>query len=143
VRTGIDLQRLTVGARATRDAPRWSPDGSRIAVQILRGENYDIGVVRFSDRKWTEFASSSAYDGMYTWSPDSLHLAFISGRDGFDGLYTADADGQHPLRLTGTPSLNPAWAPRPFQTAAQDPLQARWHLLRRRSDEPGPARKLE
>ena len=77
----------------------------RIAFQIARGENYDIGVVRLSDRRLTDFARSAAYDGMYTWSPDGMHVAFISGRDGFDGVYTADADG---------PSVTPPW-PRPHE----------------------------
>ena len=47
--------------------------------------------------------------GMYTWAPDGRHVAFISGRDGVDGLYTVDADGRHLVRLTASPSLNPAW----------------------------------
>lgn len=107
---GRELQRLTTEAGATRDSPRWSPDSSRIAFQIARGKDYDIGVVRVSDRKHTDLARSAAYDGMYAWSPDSAHLAFVSGRDGFDGLYRVDADGRHVQRLAETPSLNPAWA---------------------------------
>ena len=106
---GQGQTRLTVGAGVTRDLSRWSPDGSRIAFQIARGENYDIGVVRLSDRRFTDFASTAAYDGMYTWSPDGTRLAFLSARDGFDALYTAGADGQHVLRLTTTPSINPEW----------------------------------
>jgi Tol biopolymer transport system component len=108
---GDGLQRLTVGARATRDTAQWSPDGSRIAFQIARGKNYDIGVVRLSDRRRTDLANSAAYDGMFTWSPNSTRLAFISSRSGFETLYRADADGRHVARLTETPSLNPAWAP--------------------------------
>ena len=106
---GQGLTRLTVGAGVTRDVPRWAADTSRIAFQIASGENYDIGIVRLSDRRRTDFTNSSVYDGMYAWSPDGRHVAFISGRDGFDGLYTADADGQHLLRLTASPSLNPEW----------------------------------
>jgi Tol biopolymer transport system component len=73
------------------------------------GENYQIGVVRLADRARSLLASSPAYDGSYAWSPDGKRVAFISGRDGSDGLYTVDADGQHPVRLTTTPSLTPAW----------------------------------
>jgi Tol biopolymer transport system component len=107
---GQGLQRLTTGAGVTRDASRWSPDGSRIAFQIARGENYDIGVVRLSDKAHTDFARSDAYDGMYVWSPDGRHIAFVSGRDGSEGLYRAEADGRNVQRLTDTPTLNPAWA---------------------------------
>ena len=110
---GTGLSRLTAGAGVTKDASRWAPDASRIAFQIARGENYEIGIVRLSDRRLTEFANSSVYDGMCAWSADGRYVAFISGRDGFDGLYTAEVDGQHLLRLTATPSLNPEWRPRP------------------------------
>jgi Tol biopolymer transport system component len=103
------LERLTTGARVTKDPPLWSPDGSLIAYQMTDGENYQIGVVRLADRARSLLASSPAYDGSYAWSPDGKRVAFISGRDGSDGLYTVDADGQHPVRLTTTPSLTPAW----------------------------------
>ena len=106
---GQAVLRLTVDAGVTRDMPVWSPDGSRIAFQMARGKNYDVGVVRLSDRKQSTLAGSSAYDGLYAWSLDGRRVAFISGRDGFDGLYVADADGERPVRLTATPSLNPAW----------------------------------
>jgi TolB protein len=107
---GQGLQRLTTDAGVTRDVSRWSPDGSRIAFQIARGKNYDIGVVRLSDRAQMDIARSDAYDGMYVWSPDGTQLAFVSGRDGSEGLYRADADGRNVQRLTDTPTLNPAWA---------------------------------
>ena len=103
------LDRLTTGAGVTRDPPLWSPDGSAIAFQIADGENYQVGVVRLSDRSRSLLASSSAYDGSYAWAPDGKRVAFISGRDGFDGLFTVDADGRNPVRLTATPSLTPAW----------------------------------
>jgi hypothetical protein len=34
----------------------------------------------------------------------------VSGRGGVDALYRTDADGRNTVRLTDTPSLNPAWA---------------------------------
>jgi Tol biopolymer transport system component len=106
---GRGVSRLTVGAGVTRDMPVWSPDGARIAFQMARGENYDVGVVRLSDRKQSTLAGSSAYDGLYAWSPDGRRIAFISARDGFESLYIADAEGANSVRVTTTPSLNPAW----------------------------------
>ena len=108
---GQGLARLTVGAGVTKDVSHWSPDASRIAFQMARGDNYDVGMVRLAGQRRTDFASSSAYDGMYTWSPNGAHLAFISGRDGVNAVFTADAEGQDILRLIGTDSLNPAWGP--------------------------------
>ena len=93
------LERLTTGARVTKDPPLWSPDGSSIVFQIADGENYQVGMVRLSDRSRSLLASSSAYDGSYAWAPDGKRVAFMSGRDGFDGLFTVAADGQHPVRL--------------------------------------------
>ena len=106
---GGALARLTVAGGVTRDPPLWSPDGSRIMFQIAGDGNYDIGVVRLSDRSRSLLASSSAYDGSYTWSPDGGRVAYVSGRDGYDGIYTVDADGRHDVRLTGTASLTSAW----------------------------------
>lgn len=106
---GQGLVRLTVAAGVTGDPPLWSSDGSRIIFQIANGKNYDIGVVRISERSRSLLASSSAYDGSYTWSPDGKRVAFISGRDGNEGVYTVDADGRNVARLTGTASLTPAW----------------------------------
>jgi TolB protein len=106
---GGGSERLTTGAHLTSDPPLWSPDGSLIDYQIADGENYDIGAVRLSDRAHWLLAASSAYDGSYSWAPDGKHIAFISGRDGFDALYSVDMNGQHPLRLTSTASLTPAW----------------------------------
>ena len=106
---GRSPKRLTIGARVTRDPPLWSPDGSRIAFQIAEGENYDIGLIRPSDRFQSRLADSPAYDGSYTWSPDGKSVAFVSGRDGFDGIYTVDVGGRQPATLTQSASLTPAW----------------------------------
>ncbi len=108
---GQTATRLTEGSGVTEDLARWSPDGSRIAFQIARDENYDVGVVRFSDRRVTQVADSSAYDGMYAGSPDGRQVAFICDRDGFEGLYTVGTDRRNIRRLTGTRSLNPDWRP--------------------------------
>jgi TolB protein len=92
---GQGLTRLTAGAGVTKDVPRWAPDTSRIIFQSARGKNYDMGIVRISDRRRTDLVSSSGYDGMYTWAPDGRHVAFISGRDGVDGLYTVAVSYTH------------------------------------------------
>jgi Tol biopolymer transport system component len=109
---GTALERLTTDARTTRDPLAWSPDGTRIAFQVVRGENYDIEMVRVSDRARAVVAASPTYDGMRAWSPDGTRLAFISSRDGYNALFVADIDGMRvsqPRRLTGESSLDPSW----------------------------------
>jgi Tol biopolymer transport system component len=108
---GSQLRRLTVNAGATRDAVRWSRDGSRLAIQVADGTNYDIEIVRVADGARRRFAATAAYEGMYTWSPDGRRLAFISARDSLDAAYVADLDGRNVRRLTTSATLNPAYSP--------------------------------
>ena len=105
------VRRVTMGAHLTRDPASWSPDGSRIAVQIADLKDYNVGIVRLGNepRAPLLIASSPAYDGSFTWSPDGKQLAFISDRDGFDAIYVAGVDGARAVRLTESASLTPAW----------------------------------
>jgi Tol biopolymer transport system component len=102
-------ERLTTGAHATNDALRWSPNGEYIAIQTAAQDNYDIQLVRLADRSRTTVAGSPAFDGHFSWSPDSDRLAFISERDGYNAVYVTDLHGKQ-TRLTTTSSLNPDWS---------------------------------
>jgi TolB protein len=104
------LERLTTDAHATNDGARWSPSGAYIAVQTAEQDNYDIQVVRISDRARRIVAGGPGYDSQFSWSPASDRLAFISSRDGFDAVYVTDLLGRL-RRLTTTSSLNPEWSP--------------------------------
>ena len=106
---GSNVRRLTTGVHVTRDALHWSPDGTRIAFQMARGDNYDIGVVHARDGVQVDVAATSAYDGLFTWSPDGRRLAFISGREGTETVWIVDATGRNARRLTSGPSTNPTW----------------------------------
>jgi len=102
------VERLTTGAHAMNDSPRWSHDGTYIAFESTERGNYDIQLVRMADRERTTIAGSPSYDGWYSWSPAGERLAFISSRDGFNAVYVTDLAGKQ-SRLTTTQSLDPGW----------------------------------
>jgi Tol biopolymer transport system component len=102
-------ERLTRGAHVTNDALRFSPDGKHLAMQTANPD-YDIQVVRLSDRRRRAVGSSAFYDGQFSWSPAGDGLAFISARGGIEALYLTDLAGKV-RRITGTAALNPEWSP--------------------------------
>ena len=104
-------ERLTTGARVTKDVSRWSPDRAYVAIQTADKGNYDIQLVRMVDHVRTAVAASAGYDGQFSWSSDGRRLAFISDRDGYDAVYVTDVTGAHVRRVTTTASLNPEWEP--------------------------------
>lgn len=85
--------------------PRWSPDGTRLAVALTRDRDTDIYVVAADGGGVTRLTDGPARDTAPAWSPDGLRLAFTSDRDGQNGIYRIPLDG-------GVPALVGRW-PRP------------------------------
>jgi len=106
---GLRVEKLTSGAHASSDVPRWSPDGSRVAFQIAEGSRYDIGLLRLRDRQQKVLVGTPHNDGSYTWSPDGTRLAYISGRGGAENLHVIDVESHRSTRITATWSLTPSW----------------------------------
>ncbi len=61
----------------TNGAPRWSPDGSKIAFVSERGDHSFIGVYDVKARTVTYMAPGVDRDTSPTWSPDGRRIAFI------------------------------------------------------------------
>jgi serine/threonine-protein kinase len=75
-------------------APRFSPDGRRLALEILTDENSDVWVYDLERDVPTRLTFDDGYDGGPVWSPDGEAIAFGSGREeGTPGIFMKSADG--------------------------------------------------
>ena len=126
----VDRQGAEEEVRAPARAyvyPRISPDGSRVAVDVLDQKDNDIWIWDFARESLTRFTFDPGQDNYPTWTPDGKRLAFESKRNGSGNLYWKSADGtgqagrltesdrnQSPFAFTpdGTGLLFREWDPR-------------------------------
>ena len=72
--------------------PRVSPDGTRVAVDIIDGDNRDIWIWNLAEERLTQLTFDEADDNYALWTLDSARIAFQSSRDG-GGVFWKAADG--------------------------------------------------
>ncbi|MCG6114649.1 MAG: Tol-Pal system beta propeller repeat protein TolB [Mesorhizobium sp.] len=96
-------------------APRFSPDGQRIIMSLLRQDgNSNIYSMDLRNRSTTRLTDSNAIDTSPSYSPDGQRVVFTSDRGGRSQIYSMNADGSNPQRISfgdGTYST-PVWSPR-------------------------------
>ncbi len=95
-----DIAALTPFAAGEQWAfPRWSPDGTRIAVSRARaGGAYDVVVLDATGREVGSWSDDPAIDAAPAWSPDGRYVVYHSDRNGIPNLYAADlADPASPV----------------------------------------------
>ena len=99
--------------------PRWSPDGSRLAVSGCKVTpdfllDCDVLVLRADGTKLRRLVGGHRYHRAPVWSPDGKRIAFDSDRGGFvSAIWVVPATGGRPTRLTH-PDLEafwPSWSP--------------------------------
>ncbi|MEO3389190.1 Tol-Pal system beta propeller repeat protein TolB [Mesorhizobium sp. CAU 1741] len=96
-------------------APRFSPDGQKVIMSLLRDDgNSNIYTMDLRSRSTTRLTSSNSIDTSPSYSPDGSQIVFTSDRGGRPHIYTMGADGSNPQRISfgdGTYST-PVWSPR-------------------------------
>jgi eukaryotic-like serine/threonine-protein kinase len=87
--------------------PRLSPDGLRVALQIIDQEN-DIWIWDLTRHTLTRLTFDPASDTLPVWTPDGTRIVFNSTRAGVQNLYRQAADGTgsvERLTTTGNPQF--------------------------------------
>ena len=77
----------------TYTSPAVSPDGTSLALSILRDDNWDVWVYDLERGVPTRLTFHEGYDGDQVWSPDGEYLVFNSDRGGRAGIFRKRADG--------------------------------------------------
>ena len=81
---------------------RISPDGTRAALAINDGGNFDVWVWNFERSTPTRLTFHDAADRYPLWSPDGEEILFYSTRDGSFGVHRKAADGTGEVELLGS-----------------------------------------
>lgn len=73
--------------------PRWSPDGSRIAITIARTGGSDLWIIDVKSKSLTKLTNSLGSDDQVAWSPDSKRVIYRSVEPAGTTIKMIPADG--------------------------------------------------
>ena len=113
---GVDEVRLTTGDDF---APRFSPDGSRVAFRrrLSNGSTdiFAVNVQQANDSALVAATNLTNLEGnetSFAWSPNSRYIAFVTEKDGNSEIYSLDTETRSNTRLTQNrvQDLHPAWS---------------------------------
>jgi len=109
-------RQLTSGPGA-KFAPRWSPDGDRLAyvVDLDGGELFDIHLLELASGRQSNLTPDTpdAIQPNFCWSPDGSQIAFCSDRAGRFDTYVMDLEGGSLRRALALarPDWRVLWSP--------------------------------
>ena len=94
--------------------PRVSPDGTRLAVEVVDPTNPDVWIYDLARGTSTKLTVDEAVDSRPLWTPDGERVVFSSTREGGRNLFWRAADATGPVERLTTSSSNRqtanAWA---------------------------------
>jgi len=91
---------------ASYGAPAMSPDGKRLALSVLRDDNWDVWVYDLEREVATRLTFHDGYDADQFWSHDGQYLFFSSDRDGDTRPYRKRSDGSGEVEALSESELN-------------------------------------
>ncbi len=123
----------TVGsfAGAMVFAPRFSPNGDKIALSVERGGNTDLYLVDLRDGATHRLTSDRAINTSPSFSPDGANIVFNSDRGGSPQIYVMRTDGSGIHRISfGTGRYTtPVWSPKGDLIAATKQTGNEFHIV--------------
>lgn len=96
-------------------APRFSPDGQKVIMSLLRDDgNSNIFTMDLRSRSTMRLTNSNAIDTSPSYSPDGSKIVFTSDRGGQPQIYVMGSDGSNAQRVSfgGGSYSTPVWSPR-------------------------------
>ena len=91
---------------ATYSTPRFSPDGGRVAITVVRVNSTDIWIYDVARNTFTRLTTEGA-NVRPEWTPDGRYVIFVSTRAGNSGIWRQPADGSGPAELLYQPEIEP------------------------------------
>ena len=87
--------------------PRFSPDGSRLAINIEAAGRTDVWIYTLASRSLERLTTSAIFNDRPEWTPDGRRVLFRSGNYGRGAIWWQMADGSAPAEQL-TPTLDEA-----------------------------------
>jgi RHS repeat-associated protein len=114
---GTGVMRLTNNA-SNDDAPRWSPNNSKIVFESDRDSSlcgiFDVYTMNADGSSQARLTTDANDDSAPVWSPDGTKIAFQSFRNGANYqvyVMNADGSGQTNISNSGLNDTQPSWSP--------------------------------
>ena len=110
------------------NAPKWSPDGTKIAFATGRGAGGtdEIFVMNADGSGQTNVTNNAVHDFYPEWSPDGTKIAFTTIRNDNWEVYVMNADGSGQTNLSNNPAADsgPDWQALPLPPPVAPPPPA-------------------